>query len=215
MDPSTWTSETWIAVVAAAISLGAFCATALQAKSARDQVTIARNQVAEARRQTELQEQVRRDAQAPYVWLDYRPATDVSWLIELVLRNEGPTIATNVRVTIDPPMPRYVGEDRSPLHEMAGFARGFSSLPPGREMRWVLGAHHHVLKKENAGAHRVCISCDGPDGPIQQIDYVLDFTESTNVSIRYVKTMDHLVEAVKEQTTAIGQVGRPATTEDN
>lgn len=196
MDLSTWTAETWIAVVAALISLGALFATAVQARSAR-------RQAIEAQRQTELQEQVRRDAYAPYVWLDYRQARDVPWVVELVLRNEGPTTATDVQVSINPPISRYVGEDRPPLQEIAGFARGFSSLPPGREMRWTLGPHHEVLKAGNADAHFVRISCNGPEGPVQPIEYTLDFSDATNISIRTPKTMDHLVEAVKAQTKAI------------
>src|ERR1039457_6502232 len=42
---------------------------------------------------------------APYVWVDVRADDATGTLVNLVIGNSGPTVATNLRVRIDPPLP--------------------------------------------------------------------------------------------------------------
>lgn len=137
----------WVAAAAAAVALIALFLTWGQARSAKVQADSAKEQVALAKRQTEVQEQLYKDQQQPYVWVDYRMDEVTSWVIDLVLKNEGPTVATNVRVVIDPPIERATDFKDWDLHTLPGFQNGFASIPPGREMRWTLGSHVDIFKR--------------------------------------------------------------------
>lgn len=85
-----------------------------------------------AEEQTKIQRQLRIDAAEPYVWVDVRPDSETGTLLNLVIGNSGPTVATNVRITVDPPLPT--------IDQLAGraeaaqgrLADGISSFAPGR-----------------------------------------------------------------------------------
>jgi hypothetical protein len=68
-----------------------------------------RQQARAARQQTRLQQQMREDQAQPYVWADIRPNDQSMHLIKLMIHDEGPTTATNVTVTFDPPLPCEIG----------------------------------------------------------------------------------------------------------
>jgi hypothetical protein len=75
------------AVVAAVAAVVALVLTAITAKAARDQ--------------TKIQQELREDAAQPYVRTDDEHGV----VMKLVVGNSGPTIATDVKVTIEPPLP--------------------------------------------------------------------------------------------------------------
>src|SRR3954454_24362569 len=60
-------------------------------------------QVAEMRRQTALQREIMEAASQPYVWADVQIQSMNGLILEFVLGNSGTTVATDVKVTIDPP----------------------------------------------------------------------------------------------------------------
>lgn len=155
-----------VAIVAAAISLAAFLASVHQARSARLQAQGASDQVTEAREQTALQRQMHRDAAQPYVWLDIRPDDGHGQLIKVVLENGGPTVATNIRVAIDPPLP----DTSRPGSHFSALDAGVSALAPGRSMRWNLGTGPQLFSDPaNVRAHRVSIDANGPFGPAETV----------------------------------------------
>lgn len=80
-------------------------AAAKQAKAARDQTEIQREQVLAAREQTQLQLELARERLQPYVWADIQPDMQQGTLVYVMVGNSGPTVARNVKVTFDPPLP--------------------------------------------------------------------------------------------------------------
>lgn len=187
----------WVALGAALISVIALIAAFGQARSARQQALAAKEQVELARRQTEIQEQLYRDQQQPYVWVDYRIDPVSHWLLDLVLKNEGPTIATNVRVSFDPPISRAGAVKDLDLDTLPGFQDGFASLPPGREMRWTLGSHVEVYEENALKRHTVKISFDGPFGPVGPLVYELDYADGKSMALRDPGNLKALTEAIK------------------
>ena len=109
-----------IAVIAATIALAALYVTWRQVQAADEQ--------------TAIQREIYRDASQPYVWADVRLHQQHAGFFMLILKNEGPTVATNVTVTFTPPLPAMwrdlatVGTgDTSHLTPTSRF----SALPPG------------------------------------------------------------------------------------
>ncbi|KUM31879.1 hypothetical protein AQ436_01830 [Arthrobacter sp. EpRS66] len=174
----------WVSLGAAVVAVVALIFTWAQAKSAREQAHSAKEQVALGRRQTEVQENLYRDQQQPYVWLDFRLDPVSYWLVDLVMKNEGPTVATNVRLEIDPPIKRSQKLQKWTLEDLPGFKDGFASFPPGRELRWSLGAHTDIFDERTFTKHTITVHCDGPFGPVEPLTYVLDYADGRFMAIR-------------------------------
>lgn len=194
-----------IAVVAAVISLVAVAIAFWQARLARAQANAAKRQAEEstrqadaAVRQTELQEQVQRDAAQPYIWVDFRLDSTQGELINLVLRNEGPTVASDVRISFTPPLQTAGVAGR--LDSVQQLLRdGFQSMPPGREMIWSF-AIGHVLFAEGSDApmrYSVTIKANGPQGEVPPLSYVLDIEEFRNVSAPRHGTLNEVAKAIR------------------
>ncbi len=131
-----------------------------------------------AREQTELQRQIAREAAQPMIWADVRPDKLSETVIELIVGNSGPTVARNVHVSIDPPLPE------SQDNEFTGVAQrqlqnGIAALPPGREMRWFLfySVKWSIIVPTGASIHHFIITADGPYGPLPPIAYDLNLTD--------------------------------------
>ena len=201
-----------IAIVAAAISAGAFLATLWQANIARDQAHTAadqadsaRAQVLEARAQTALAEQARRDAAQPYVWVDFRLDPAHAFLVLVHLENNGPTVARNVRVSFNPPLP--VIRDNLNLQTYSSFADGFSSLPPGRVMEWTLATGPELLGQGNLPQeYLVTITGEGPFGPMDELSYNLGLPEWRHTNATPIGTLHEVKKAIGDLTKAVGSL---------
>src|SRR5664280_2941490 len=124
----------WISVVAASVTVASLPFTVRAANSARLSVR-------EARRQTELQERVHRDSAQPYVWADLQGDDAQGHLLRLIVTNEGPSIATAVHVTFEPPL--QTAGDSTQLDQVQERLRiGLSSLAPGRRLQWTVDMAH-------------------------------------------------------------------------
>jgi hypothetical protein len=188
----------WVAAGAAAVAVVALIFTAVQARAAKDQANAAREQVQVARRQTEVQEQLYRDQQQPYVWLDYRIDPISYWLVDLVIKNEGPTTAQNVKIDIDPMIGRSKHFGDKELANLPGFLEGFSALPPGREMRWSLGSHTDIFEQGALGRHTITISLEGPFGSVEPYSYVLDYDDMRESALRDPGHIGQVAKELKE-----------------
>jgi len=152
-----------VAVVAAGIALLAAAAAWLEARHAKRQADA-------AERQTELQERVHRDAHQPYVWADIRVDSTQGSILRLVVRNEGPTVAEEVRITFDPPLQttRSIHTDVDRAQER--LSQGLRALPPGREMAWYLAMGRELSSKNDADdvphEYTVKITGRGPFGDL-------------------------------------------------
>lgn len=188
MDASAWT-----AVVAAAISLGSAVAAGIQSRySAR--------QAEAAEQQTDLQRQQLRDAAQPYVWADFRPDLAHGSVVRLVVKNEGPTVATNVTVKFDPPLPGDL------VNPSVGPQAPLSSLPPGREMAWWMDSGAVLLNDGQRHLYRVTITGTGPGGPMSPLSYDLDLQDFATAGIEAVGSLAELTKEVKKlrETVAKG-----------
>lgn len=188
----------WVALGAAIVAVVALIWARAQAKSAKQQADSAKEQVALAKRQTEIQEQLYRDQQQPYIWVDYRVDPVSYWLVDLVIKNEGPTTARNVKVTFDPMVKRSENLKKTDLDSLPGFIDGFSSLPPGRELRWTLGSHVSIFEEGSFTRHTVTIAFDGPFGPIEPYSYVLDYADIHDAALRNPGNIAQVATELKE-----------------
>ncbi len=84
-----------------------------------------------------------KDAAQPYVWADIRPHAQHASFMMLILKNEGPTVATDVSLKINPGLPSEWARNED--HEKFASMRCFDSLPPGRMMQWNLGLPQDLL----------------------------------------------------------------------
>jgi hypothetical protein len=173
----------WIAVVSAVIAVAALYFTWRQAQNAQ--------------RQTELQQRIHEDAAQPYVWADLRPDPENGYLIALIVRNEGPTVATNVRVGFDKPLPNEFADNwDGQLVELA-------SLAPGRQIVWWLRSGPDWFKGEDPKSFEVMIRCCGPFGPVEQKYMIntIDFGEEQPMKAgslsALTKSVDALTKVVK------------------
>lgn len=202
-----------ISIVALAISAFALPftawaarAAARQAKAASDQTQIQREQVAAAREQTQLQRELARAASQPYVWADIQPDMQQGTLLNVVVGNSGPTVAHNVRVTIDPPLP--AGQQQSDKVEAVQrtLADGLRSLAPNRVIRWTLGAGYDLLATENPQGRTVRVEGDGPHGPLPVLELQIDISEWRQARDAPDGSLHHVRGAVNELTKAVGGV---------
>lgn len=135
-----------------------------------------RQQVRETKRQTDLQQAIAEGSSSPYVWVDVRLQFSNGWNLEFVIGNSGPTVATNVRVAIDPSLPtNHEGAYIDVMHEY--LREGLSSLAPGRTLHWTLGPSADLVNKLGSLAHRVRVSCDRPHGAVPVAEYTLDMAD--------------------------------------
>lgn len=186
------TAQTWVSVVLAGI---AFASLLLAVASTRA-----------ALGQTRLQQKAREDAAQPYVWADLRPDRAQAGLLLLELGNAGPTVATNVRVQVDPPL-----EDRHARREGAEvldrLQTGISSLAPGRRIEWSFGAVlDHIQQDKISPKYTLSVDADGPYGPVPTLVYDVSLEEIRHSLAVGTGSLKLLTESLNKNTDAIKDV---------
>jgi len=166
----------------------------------------ARAQAKSAAKQTSLQHKVREDTAQPYVWVDIRPHEQHGQLFQLLLKNEGPTVATDVAVRFDPPLKGWRAPDLQcgPTTDECGAAR-FRSLPPGRTMIWHLGLPTDALQK-GPTLYDVTVDGTGPFGPIDQLQYAIDLNEYASAATTVPGTMFGVAHSIEEATSQLKKI---------
>ncbi len=177
MDVQAWINLTGVTVAILALIIS----TVVSGYNLRT----AQQEVAAAREQTELQRRIAAEAAQPVIWADVRPREDTYSVMHFFVGNSGHTIATNVRVTIEPPLPTRIPSEaeRPDKPELRSFQedlqKGLSSLPPGRQIKWFMFSitpntdDWWDLMPDGGGLHHVTIrACDvhGNDLPIVEYD---------------------------------------------
>jgi len=199
--------ETWIAVVAALAAAAAAVATAVSGRFVQQQVK-------EMRRQTDLQRAIAEASSSPYVWADVRLQSRNGWNLEFVIGNSGPTVATNVRVNIDPLLPMdHEGPFLEAMHRRLD--EGLSSLAPGRTLHWTLGPANQIVNRVGSLAHRVRISCDGPYGGVAVTEYTIDMADFRESVARHDGTLVDVAREISALAKKLPDQGRPFHVEIN
>jgi hypothetical protein len=155
--------EAWILAGSTVIALVALFFTGLAAKAAVDQ--------------TKIQRQLRIDAAQPYVWADLREDKIRGTMVLLVLGNSGPTVATDIKVTITPELRATSMNAEKVQRVQERLANGFQSLAPGREVSWSLGVGFEILEKEGGRSYSFKVEAMGPFGPLEPLTYVVDMDD--------------------------------------
>lgn len=167
---------TWTAIVALLIALAALLYSRRTASAADRSASAADRSASAAEEQTGIQRQIRIGSAQPYVWADLRQDEQSGVMLNLVVGNSGPTVATNVRVKIDPPLPTIEQLKESAAAQQR-LAEGISSIPPGRTLRWALGPGFTLLQADGPQQHNITITADGPFGPVPPLTYVVDLAD--------------------------------------
>ncbi len=192
-------ASAWVSVVAAAIAVVAVIVAIWQARAAKAQADATKVQAHAAVRQTDLQERIHRDSAQPYVWADFRLDPTQGALMRLVIRNEGPTVAEDVRVVFDPPL-QGAGLVGDVNYVQQVLSRGFQSMPPGREMRWNF-AVGHVLFSDDSNVplrYTVTITGRGPFGELPQVRYELDLEDFHQVAAPRLGSLEDVAKAIRD-----------------
>lgn len=185
----------WVAAVVAAIALVSLVWVRRAANAAREQ--------------TAIQRQLRIDAAQPYVWVDIRPDDEYGQLLLIVVGNSGPTVATDVRVALDPLIivPREVYEPGNRSHDV--LTRGIASLPPGRQLKWTIGPGHDVLRAfKMAGtlSYLATVQADGPFGRLEPLTYTINLEDLVQTLAVPHGTPNGIAVTIKKLTLAVEQV---------
>lgn len=184
-----WTATAWAAVAAWAT----FIVAALAA-------VFAGRQVLEARR-------TREDQAQPFVVADLEPSKAGRNFMDLIIRNTGSTVATNVKIVFDPPLASTLNENdaRYRLSEAAIITKGIPTLPPGREYRLLF---EHVLDRFNSDLPRsydAAVTFQDPRGRRHEMQYRLDFDIYFGVMNLSVLTDHDAAKALKEIGKTLAQ----------
>lgn len=185
------TASVWISLIAAAISLVALFFTGLSAVSAW--------------RQTKLQRQIHEDSRQPYVWCDIGASTKLAGLMEIVLGNAGPTVATDIQVEFDPPLPRG-GQTLGREDAEARLRAGIKFLAPGRKHIWNIGIGHELLQDAEPQPHRVTLRSRGPFGALPERSYVIDLADFRETAQRPEGSLHLVQEELKGLGTALKKI---------
>jgi len=194
------TSGGWAAVIAGVavlVTVVALIYANRSAVAAERSVKAAERAAAAAEAQTEIQRQIQIAAAQPYIWVDIREDDSQGVLLDLLIGNSGPSVATNIRARIVPPLPthRQLEEGARAQQQLAG--EGLSSLPPGATIRWHLGPGFDLIQSEGQQRHEITITADGPFGPVPQLTYVLDLANLRGQPVRPQGNLHLLTKAVE------------------
>jgi hypothetical protein len=182
-------------VAAAFVSLVSVVVAIFSARNAAKQTAL-------AERQTELQRQTVEDAAQPYVWVDLRPDEGHAQLMRLVAVNQGATVATDVEITIAPPLPPGPNGNTP-----AGPSGRLASMPPGRMLTWTVGgAISELFDDAIPKRYRANIRAQGPYGLVE-LEYDLDLQDYAGAAqtapgtlFAVAKSIDKLTSTLKQQS---------------
>lgn len=90
-------------------------------------------------------------------------------ILHLVVGNSGQTVARDVSVTMNPPLPQWCpsGEVEDAQRLTETLHSGLSSLPPGRVFEWSIGVPHEYFPNEGADpvpAIRIAVQAQTSNG---------------------------------------------------
>jgi len=126
--------------------------------------------------------------------------------MQVAVGNSGPTVARNVKVTFDPPLPAGKQQADNVESVQRTLAKGLRSLAPNRVLRWTLGAGHDLLSSDAPQVRTVRVEADGPHGPVPVLEIEIDISEWRQARDAPDGSLHHVRGAIKDLTEAVGGV---------
>ncbi|GCD33700.1 hypothetical protein OEIGOIKO_01423 [Streptomyces chrestomyceticus JCM 4735] len=144
-----------------------------QAESAREQAVSAREQAEAAKKANELTEKAQQEQVQPYVVADIRERVPGSQLVVFSIENTGPTMARDVKVSVDPPLRSTLGGE-SDQKLNAAVTREIPVLPPKRQLIFMLDVGHRLFASDLPRRYTVVVQAKGPFGAVEPLTYTID-----------------------------------------
>ncbi|MFF0243956.1 hypothetical protein ACWEU6_05195 [Streptosporangium sandarakinum] len=180
------------------------------ADAAKEQVALGKDQLDVALRQLELEQQVRREQQEPYIVVDIQPSAFVSSVLLVVIENTGPTVARNVRIAFSPQIERFMDTDgfgRFVLAESHLFKNGIPAMPPGRRIELLFDLGYKRLNSDLPKEYTVTVDCEGPGGrPVETMIYKIDlriYEGTEQLGVKNLHDGVKMLEKVKNELAGI------------
>lgn len=128
--------------------------------------------------------------------------------VQVVVGNSGPTVARNIRVLFDPPLP--TGQQHSDKAEkvQSTLSNGLHSLTPNRVLRWTLGVGYDLLSSDESQLRSVRIDAEGPHGPLPTLEMGIDISEWRHARDAPDGSLHHVRGAIKDLTKAVISVDK-------
>lgn len=222
-----WSASVIVAVVAAVIAAASLVTTFYvgrrSVKAAEDAVRVAMRQtelqdesaraaIAESKRatqvaieQTDLQRAIAIQARAAVVWADVRPHPDKPEVLYLMVGNTGQSVARDVRVRIDPPIPGISeGPERS--RQVQDAARsGIASLVPGRVYEWRLGLVRSIVEPDTEPTvHNLMITWEDERGNPAGETFPIRVSDIWMTDVVARGSLNDVVQAIRSNGTNSG-----------
>ena len=157
-----------------------------------------------SKKSSELADQARREAADPRVWMDIRPNEEHGGFLMLYVGNDGPSIATNIRITFDPPLAFSVPVRATKVDEVTTLlASGLTSLPPGRRLQWALGVVFEAVPALSPDGYMVEIKADGPSGALAPVRFPLNVADIRYNLAAPPGTLNGISVSLEKATTKI------------
>jgi hypothetical protein len=209
-------SNTIAAIVAALGAVAAAVAALVALKPAQRAASAAEDQTA-------IQRSLMQQAAQPYVWADIQPDVQQGTMLQLVVGNAGPTMARNVRVLIDPPIPEHPKYSGTTIAAQKRVRDGILSLAPERTIRWSLGRGFDLLEDEgDETSYSLRVTGEGPYGALEPVELEIrprDWREARDApdgNLHFVrKEIEKLVGETKMLREYIQQKGIVALVRSN
>ena len=118
------------------------------------------------------------------------------------MANEGPSVATDVHVTFEPPL-QGTGDSTYLDQVQERLRSGLGSLAPGRRLQWTVDVAHRVFSEGLPLVYAVSITGEGPVGPMERLTYVVDLNDLRNAADSPSGSLHRVAERLKELTEVI------------
>ena len=121
------------------------------------------------------------------------------FVLDLVFRNVGMTLARNVTFTFDPPLDSTMQRGADRFLSSALFTSGIPAMPPGKELRCTFDVGHQRYPSDLPRVYTVTVNSDDSLGRAQPpLQYVLDLNVLFGLSQIGEKTVHDLAKSAEE-----------------
>lgn len=125
-----------------------------------------------ARAQLDLARRIQREASEPYVVVDIEPSEAGSFVTVLSVRNIGPTMARNVRISATPELTSAEGDDVTEDLQRV-LARTIPMIPPGRRLTYFFDTNRR-FQSGLPMSFEFTVHAQGPSGDVEPLHYNVD-----------------------------------------